>query len=186
MKKNYVFWKFCFFTKNKRFFCLFLQKKNFFHFFFEKSFFTMEKNDVFWKQSIPTYNKREILFKTLLTLDSSSSSSSSSVAKWHIYHSSIKNFILYTHHNMFVNKFQTWKNPTHQHVYHILWTESSANPIYKGPWFDSYLTRGLCSTARLVFWLGSGRIQSTCIDSSVCWFCYPCVNRVARHISTLL
>ena len=160
-----------------------LTKKIFFNFFFQNLFFKTNKNDVFWKKFILTYNKRDI---PLYTLDSSSSSSSSSVAKWHIYHSSIKNFNLYTHHNMFANKKKIWKNFSHQHVYHILWTESSANPIYKGPWFDSYLTRGLCSTARLVFWLGSGRIQSTCIDSSVCWFCYPCVNRVARHISTLL
>ena len=115
----------------------------------------------------------------------SSSSSSSSVAKWHMYHSK-KNFITNTHYYMWLNKFQTWKNFSHQQAYHILSTESSTNPIYKGLRFDMYLTGGHCSTARLVFWLGSGRIQSTCIDSTVCWFCYPCVNRVARHISTLL
>ena len=97
-----------------------------------------------------------------------------------------KNFITNTHYYMWLNKFQTWKNFSHQQAYHILSTESSTNPIYKGLRFDMYLTGGHCSTARLVFWLGSGRIQSTCIDSTVCWFCYPCVNRVARHISTLL
>ena len=97
-----------------------------------------------------------------------------------------KNFITNTYHSMWLNKFQTWKNFSHQQAYHILSTESSTHPIYKGLRFDMYQTGGHCSTARLVFWLGSGRIQSTCIDSSVCWFCYPCVNRVARHISTLL